>query len=304
MKIKMIYWIWLGAMMLASCDKEDDLTPSGEREDYFSVSASDTIGDPEAALRYRFYSCNKVHLLFNDTLQHEQRGTYADGTPYWFTEVIDLPYTIESTGSGLRFLYLTDLEDQKKGAEFVEKYILPHVSGEMRPYSVFLVEKLEQKKESKWKIIDYYAGRRCLAVNVASILEMDDEEEIAEWSTDLFYYMIISKINSWDKEALEEFYAVCAPYYDEYYTTYAEELGWSKKPTNEQLLELGFIGGPSGSFFEEQEEDFENYMDALFYWEEDEPFEEYYAGYAKVLRKYEILRNIIEDHGYKFNRGE
>ena len=203
MKIKMIYWIWLGAMMLASCDKEDDLTPSGEREDYFSVSASDTIGDPEAALRYRFYSCNKVHLLFNDTLQHEQRGTYADGTPYWFTEVIDLPYTIESTGSGLRFLYLTDLEDQKKGAEFVEKYILPHVSGEMRPYSVFLVEKLEQKKESKWKIIDYYAGRRCLAVNVASILEMDDEEEIAEWSTDLFYDMIISKINSWDKEALE-----------------------------------------------------------------------------------------------------
>ena len=45
-------------------------------------------------------------------------------------------------------------------------------------------------------------------------------------------------------------------------------------------------------------------MDALFYWEEDETFEEYYAGYAKVLRKYEILRNIIEDHGYKFNRGE
>ncbi|MDE7074137.1 MAG: hypothetical protein K2O69_03685, partial [Odoribacter sp.] len=89
--MKKIYIALLFLAGLSACTKEDDLTPSGARDDYFTVSPDAT--DPESVLRREFYNSTGVHLLFNDTIRHEQDGTYADGTPYYVTETIDLGYS-------------------------------------------------------------------------------------------------------------------------------------------------------------------------------------------------------------------
>lgn len=296
--MKKLIWILLGALAWVSCEKEDDLIPSKQRDDYFSVSASDTVNNPEAALRYHFYEKNKMHLLFNDTLRHENRGTYNDGTPYWFTEVIDLGYSIESEGADFQFEYLTDLDEQKKGVEFAEKYILPHLSGKMRPYSLLLLKNLEEYDDYEEEFVESYAytGMRCMALNVGSVLELEDEEDIAECSADIFYNMVSAKIKSWDKEAMEDFYFFCDEYYYEDYDVFFDS---SKKPEIEILWEYGFLDGKKKWFYKKSE-DLDSYLKALFYWEEDETIEEYYAGYDIVLKKFSILKNLIESNGYKF----
>lgn len=279
--------------VLISCNKEACLEPTGVRDDYFSVSVDAT--DEVSVLRRDFYEKNKVHILFNDTLRHEQRGTYADGSPYWFTEVLELDYSMTSGGNNaLRFNYLKDIDEQKKGADFVERYILPHLVSPMRPYSVILFEKLEQKKGAKWKALDFYNGMRCFALSMQNIFDKDDDE-LKEFFADIFYDMIYNKLETMNDEVLETFYVFGAEFYDEYYM----DCGFDEKPSLEELLKLGFLGGLR-SFFYDKYDDMESYLEALFYWEEDSSFEEYYVEYPVVIQKYEILKKIIEDLGYKF----
>ena len=88
--MKKIYYIILLCLLTVtfSCNKEDDLEPTDMRYDYFTVSPD--ANDEESLLRRKFYEDHNIHLLFNDTLRHEQRGTYADGKPHWFTEQLAL----------------------------------------------------------------------------------------------------------------------------------------------------------------------------------------------------------------------
>ena len=113
--MKKIYYIILLSLLTVtfSCSKEDDLEPTDMRYDYFTVSPD--ANDEESILRRKFYEDHNIHLLFNDTLRHEQRGTYADGTPHWFTELLDLSYDITTTKNETRFTYIRDHQKQEEG---------------------------------------------------------------------------------------------------------------------------------------------------------------------------------------------
>ena len=299
-----IIWILFGVLLWASCNKEDDLTPSGAKDDYFTLSPSDTINNPVNGLRYHFYEKHNLHLMFNDTLRHENRGYYADGTPYWYTEVIDFSYSMEGTPGTYRWEYMTDFDEQKKSAVFVEKYILPHLTGVMSPYSVFLVKKLENLYSGRWRVRDYYVGMRCFVLNVSKSLELEEGERTKRFCDTLFYNMMYSKIYDMSfkekEKLLADFWAPSQKYHGEYYEDFYEKLGWeSEEPTDEELYELGFIKGYSGSF-PYTSSDWRDFLQKIFYWYEDVPFEEYYAGYPVILKKYEILKEVVEDLGYKF----
>lgn len=299
-----IIWILLGALMWVSCDKEDDLTPSGKRDDYFTLSPADTVNNPLNALRYRFYEKNNVHLMFNDTLRQEDRGTYADGTPYKYTEVIDFSYSMEGAPGNYDWEYVTDFEEQKKSAEFLDEYILPHLGGTMSPYSVFLVKDLKKDNNAQ----DYYSGMRCFVLNVSGMLELEEDEEIAEYSNVLFHNIMLSKFNTMQyddegKKAFEEFGSFSKNYYGKYLNTFEQ---WkTKDPTDEELWEIGVFrfvnAGWFGKFILTEHADRLDYLEKIFYWKEDVSFEEYYAEYPIVLKKYAALKKVVEDLGYKFN---
>ena len=53
----------------SACQKEDDLTPRGEKNNWFAPAIDAT--DAESVLRRKFYDDTDCYLLFNDTLRHE-----------------------------------------------------------------------------------------------------------------------------------------------------------------------------------------------------------------------------------------
>lgn len=303
--------IYIALLFLAglfSCTKEDDLKPSGARDDYFTILSDAT---PELKLRKEFYEQNGVHLLFNDTLRHEQDGTYADGTPYYVTETIDLGYSLTALNTQIQWTLLTDYEDQKKAADLVVKYILPHMTGSMKPYSVWMLQDLKLFEfvnwfvGSQWVSKNYYSGMRCLALNYGKMALWSDEEAV-EACQNIFYDLIYGKIKDLD---IPEFYAFC----EKYYWEDLETCGYSGESDNEEealkfAYQLGFLEcfededwdtGEIYYYFQGSEKDLQSYLKLLLTLKDDEDWKEWEI-YPIIYQKLEILKDLIEGLGYKF----
>ena len=218
-----IYHFLILCLLLGSCQKEDALKPPGERDDYFSVP--ENANDPESVIRRKFYTDHGVHVLFNDTLRHEQRGTYADGTPYWFTETVDLSYSQrQDLGKLLQFDYLDSQEKKENAIKFIENYVLPHLGSSIRPYSFLLLNNLCDWYRNKWREINYYEGERCLALNMKTILDTEDEQVYSDYCTTIFQSIVTNKIsNLEDQTALEQFETYSDQYYWYAYVDFYED---------------------------------------------------------------------------------
>lgn len=158
---KIYYFLFL-SLLLGACTKEDALEPTGANDDYFTVPATAT--DPESVMRREFYEETGVHLLFNDTLRHEQRGTFEDGNPRWYTETVDLGYSMTSFDDAPALTYLQTKQEKEKAVEFVSKYILPHLGQAVRPYSFLMVNTIYGRDPDTYRkgILKYYIGMRTI----------------------------------------------------------------------------------------------------------------------------------------------
>lgn len=280
-------------VFMQSCSKEDELTPSGVVYDYFMVPADAT--DEESVLRREFYERNGVHLLFNDTLRHEQRGTYEDGTPIWYTEMIDFNYNISSAGAGTYFFeYLSDQDSREVAAEIVEEHILPHLGEGWRPYSFLLLNKIETLNILGRRVeTDCVSCLRSLAIGIGKAISMSTEEQAA-FSKGMLVTLVNDRIEDLDESLFAEFYLPCQQYYLQNYT----DFGLSEEPTDEELYELGFVYNSLWVFPDERTDRkyFVQYTVEL----SEEEFRAKYGNYPIVMQKYEIIRQIISDMGYKF----
>lgn len=290
--------------MLNACEKEDALEPSGKNDDYFSVSA--TSSNATDKLRYEFHEETGIHLLFNDTLRHEQRGTYADGTPYWFTETVDLNFLMTSHGDGdYSFDYLTDYSTQETAAEIIKNYLLPHMGKALRPYSVLLVQQIKNYDSyyEEYEYLDYVDSWRCLALSVGDPSSMT-EEELTDLMKEVLYTILENKLEDDAYEPiLEVFASYCADYYYEYWEDC--ELPSGMDPTNltqEDYYELGFLSEPDSYWadFPNQRTDILDYFDYI-YNEDESTFKNEFANYPIVIAKYDLLKQIIVNtYGYIF----
>ena len=287
-----IYYIITLCIFIISCGKEDTLAPTGARDDYFTISPDAT--DPESVLRRNFYETNGVHLLFNDTLRHEQRGTNADGTPYWFTEIIDLGYSMTSLTSGLKFNYLQGQTIKETGIDFAENQILSHLGSQIRPYSILLAGQIYtyNRDQNTYKYYDFYNGMRCLAISCDKIPTMS-EDEIYTFRQSILLDIASNKIKNLESSVFTEFYSFCSEYYGEYYS----DLGISR-PTGDDLYAYGFISSYYSSF-PSRSNDVTAFTQALFNTKEQE-FKEKYANFPVIIQKYNIIKNIVMDMGFKF----
>lgn len=294
------YLICLSFTLACSCSQEDSLKPSGVKEDYFTIPADAT--DPISILRREFHDRNGIHLLFNDTLRHEQRGTFTDGTPFWFTETIDLAYNITNTSTNCFFDYLHDQTEMETGIHFVESYILPHLGQGLRPYSIFLPAQIyADDGYGNIEESDFVNNIRCLAISIGSIISQPEENQktIAQ---DMFYTLINDRIKSMNDQGLEAFYAHCDAYY---------RMAWEdcilpesmnlENLTQEDYYMLGFLEEPDNYWmsFPYKDNDLEDFLEAIIYTEES-VFKEMYAGYPVLIAKYDTLKQIVINLGYKF----
>ena len=299
---KLYFYFCLIALFAAGCAKEDGLEPSGIREDYFTVPEDAT--DPVSVLRRNFHERTGIHLLFNDTLRHEQQGTNPDGTPRWYTETIDFNYFITSLGSGnYSFEYLTDYDDMVAASEAVEEYILPYFQEKAYPYSLFLTQYCLSYNSNyeEYEDVGYIDGLRCLGLSTGDFVNMTDEEK-ATFGTDLIYNMVYNAIDnlSYDDPTLDPFTSYCEDYYYEYFDEV--ELPAGMDPENltiEDMYTLGFLEEADYYWgdFPSQNSDLRDYLQEVFYTDEAE-FRNTYAAYPVVIAKYEALKQIITDMGY------
>lgn len=68
-----ITWLILCVGVCIGCSDKEEVVPSDLKDNYFAVP--DDATDPESLLRKSFKQETGIHLLFNDTLRCELRGT-------------------------------------------------------------------------------------------------------------------------------------------------------------------------------------------------------------------------------------
>ncbi|MCQ4874663.1 hypothetical protein [Butyricimonas paravirosa] len=299
----------LVATMYISC-AEDDLTPNELAPDYFLEPYG--ASEADALLQKEFYAREKVYLLFNDTLRREYLGDDSEGNAVYSYQVVDMTYGLTSSSSIMNifeYQYMKSDAEKRTAVEFISEMILPSLGGDLRPYSVLLVDRIDQYV---YNYVDYvlsnpnvYAGWRCTAIAVKGVDNMTEEEQRA-YKSSLLKSMVANKVATLDQSIFDEFYSFCA----QYYSTYILGEGPVKEfiaqyPTEKDLGLLstygyGFNGYSYIVNFKAKNYDLDDYTNALFD-RSEEDFMNENADYPIVIKKYRILKKIIEDLGVIFN---
>lgn len=287
------------ALALASCAKEDALMPDfSNPSDNFAPKADDQ--SPEAQLRRQFFSQTGCYLLFNDTIQRELLGTDINGQPRYFTETVDLTYTVGQSASIMMkysYTYLQTMEQKQQLTDFLQQYVLPHLTRKLRPYSWLLCSIINSYKDSYSSPSQPYAAsnQRCVAVAGNYLLQRERTDAQKEQYAKRILYAIVGQLATNQSSAFEEFYQYSADYYDKDYSAF----GFTGTPTTAELNQIGFLGSTAISSFPSMTTDLSTYaLMAIQYTEEE--LAARYANYPIVQKKAAIVRKVLIELGYVF----
>lgn len=299
----------ISAAALTSCGNDDDIKPGTPEECYFENTYGSSAADLQ--LQADFFNRNKIYVLFNDTLRKEMKGVDADGNPYYDLRLVDIGYgmnvNMNPNTETIGFDYLTSDADKVQGVKFLEEKILPALGAPLRPFSFLLVDKINHAEMIYGSMMPdnpvIYSGWRCSAVALSGIGTMTEEEK-QSMRTTILESIVVKAIGTIDQSVFEKFYSYCAPYYSTYAMNEEAEAFIALHPT---MYDLGFLsaysyGTPNGFYiynFKAKNYDLDDYTSALFSMTEAE-FKTQYADYPIVLKKYDILKGIIEDLGMVF----
>lgn len=306
-----IFCVTVLILLGVACEKESDLTPGEGAVNYFEVPADAT--DEESVLRREFQKETGSYLLFNDTLRKELLGRDEDGFPLYSFETVELGYGIVSSAMDkFSFHYLENMEVKRAGAKFVQDRLLSLMDKSLAPYSILLVKTvmrspyLTEEGESdgfygESDPINYYSGTRCMAISIGDILNTDEEEQDV-----LMKNIVVGMINNIlgaRPSVMTSFYASGNEYYGKSgYMYYDLDL------YIDDLRELGFITGYfEYDYYEDdyyiefpsQSEDISSFLEVMF--GDEEAFLEENAEYPLVIEKYNLLKKIVKDLGFRLD---
>lgn len=290
----------IGMLFLAACS-EDELTPSGANDNPFAIQEGSN--DPVSVLRRQFFDDHKIHLLFNDTLRKEYGGKDAFDQDFWTVETLAPGYNLTAYRDNLHYELLSaaDIDAMEKGIVLVEQNILPHISGKMIPYSIFLVKTLEQEdRYDDYEPADAYLNMRTLIIPVDEWIAMDEEEQ-KEHASGILKAIVSNKFNDRSDEAAP-FFAYCQDYY---YKTIMDVIpDWDRNI--EDIYNLGMMtyyedywGDLEYDEFRSSSRDFTDFFDAVMN-RSEEDFAEEFGDYPIIMQKYHLMKETITNLGYIF----
>lgn len=304
MKKYMIYLSVLLCMGVAACSEEDRLTAEpDERASMFLPAESAT--DEESVLRRRFFEEEKSYLLFDDTLAKKPLGVDYNGDMRYELETIDLDYILggagQSSSSRYEFVFLSSIEEKRAAVEFVKSELHAHLSASLRPFSWLLAKEVvfvDWQGPVSHKIV---SGERCTAIALGEILSLSAEEK-KELGNEV-RVSALTGIVAAKGEVLKDFYAVSDGFYG--YSFYLE-YDQTEKGNMAYLLEHGFICKGAHPWFPNQE--YNGYCPKkekdcgafiqLVLNHTDEEIEEMYERAPLVIRKYGLMKGILDRLGY------
>lgn len=288
---------------LAACSSNEELlAPSGEDVNFFLPKEDDHSA--EAALRRDFFDETGIYLFFNDTLRHDLNGMDVNGAPVYVTEVLNFRYSLTGYyNAAYAFGYYQTQEEKAAAAEMIKADFLPHLSQNLLPFSVLLVNGIrESSYGSTWKDLAYKSNIYCIAIDTKDVMYLGagERREIAQAVLTKLVEKGIKDLN-WDDYQ--------GPFYDlipeKVVNSFMGDLipGWDRTQV-EALYELGFI-----SYYKDWSDEFYYDTPSSYDWEDffelvmNTPWEEIeaqYGAYSLLMQRMELVRQAILATGYKF----
>lgn len=300
-----IYIIGVAMVLLSSCSKEDPIEVQVDDTRYYFEPTPERTDD-EALLRRAFYDKYDIHLIFSDTLRHDSICPDFNGDTHYFTECIDMYYSVGNYSSGSTqntYKLFTNMEQKYKATKYLEEQIQPHFSEHMRPFSWLLVNDIAERTSStsKWTYPYAITGERCIAIALSTFFKLTPARVPA--FTQQVLNIIAAKMAKNNTKALESFYEVSNVYYKQTFT----EGDISNDENTKILREAGFfsrgknaIGNATNGVYPDNEVDVADYV-RLTIANTPEAIHKQYADYPLILRKDSIIRNLLEERGFIYN---
>ena len=288
----------LSVLFLAACGDEDDMlgTEYQDPTNYFMPDPSAT--DDTSILRREFQERNGSYLMFTDTLQHYQIGIDVNGDPKYFTELLNIQYSVGQTSSITdkhKYTYFTTIDEQRFAVDFMDQFILYHITGKLRPFSWFLAKTIEVKSNIGTTTRPFaVTGQRTIAVSLGQALRLSESGKKTLASrilNTIIGQMVINNMTSFT-----EFMALSDAFY-------ARSLTVPAGTTREKvLLEAGFISPATSQanfYYPTQRDDLSAYSLTIIS-NSEEKLQQTYGQYPLVMKKLEIMRKVLIELGYVF----
>ncbi|MCR5313739.1 MAG: hypothetical protein K6E54_08910 [Bacteroidaceae bacterium] len=255
----------------------------------------------EAEMRRSFFAEHGSYLLFNDTLQHIELGRDVNGNMQYFTELLDITYEVGSTSTTnnkFSFSIISTDENKKIAIDYLENYILPHISGKLKPFSWFLANKITRDYIGKISTPYAVAGQRAIIIATYLLPKLSDAQKIQY--TRQIMNTIIGKLATDNAAAFDAFTTISSQYYNQKFTTPE-----SDAENADILANAGFIckgqdelKTDQNGYYPSQYLDIQAYA-RLITANTMDVIKTKYAEYPLILQKSEIAYNILTSLGYK-----
>lgn len=317
--------------MLGACNRDiEDVEPSYADKNYFAVA--DKPGELNQLL-YKIYVDTGVPIFVSDTLSVETY-TNANGEEVSRVELLDLSYDIfgsatEQISDSIkdpRVVLCGDEAAMIKAAELMRDKVIPYLpkSGEGRGKCYFLVDSLKTQREWRnwttytqekaWTDFTIYNMTQGVVVGgLSEILTMTPEEQ------DLWCGRVIgAKTTAWlmenKTEELDSFYSVTNEgrtliqnYYNKYYDVVLSDyhsdmveaagmFGW--------YAEAPELDGGQRWTFTQEGDVMEYVARAYLYRGREDEFLSDYAPESKVYRKFQVIRELVDEFEATFGNAE
>ncbi len=283
-----------------SCSQEEGLTPDFNNPSANFAPSTDDMSD-EAQLRRQFYTQTGCYLLFSDTLQHKLLGTDINGQPRYFTETVDLTYTVgqsSSTTMSYTFTYLQQYAQKQQVTDFLTHYVLPHLTKGLKPYSWMVCNMINSYKDTYSGTVSHpYAAsnQRCVVVAGNYIVQRERTEQQLQQYAQRILNAIVGQLAVNQSAAFGTFYQYSAEWYETDYSA----AGIVGTPSNAELYQRGFLSSTGIASFPSMTTDLGTYALLVIQYS-DEQLAKTYGSYPLILQKAEAVRDVLISLGYVF----
>ncbi len=297
-KIQIILAACMAVMLMTACGEDDETLGTEYQDPTNNFIPNPSANDDTSVLRREFKEKYGSYLLFTDTLQHYQIGIDVNGDPKYFTELLNILYAV---GQSLpltdtqKYTYFTDIEEQRKVVDYMDQYILNHITGKLRPFSWFLAKTIEVRN-NRGEINRPFAacGQRTIVVSLGQALRLSESGK--KTLATRILNTIIGQLAQNNSSAFTDFFAISG-------ALYSRSMSVPEGTTrNEYLYQNGFISPASSSpnfYFPSQKDDLQAYSLIVISYT-DERIENTYGQYPLVMNKIKMMREVLTKLGYVF----
>ena len=310
MKYNILFFLSLSMLIsLVSCSEDEVNFPDYEK-DWFVME--DNAGDSVAHAGYQFYQKYKIPVFINDTIGTQQRVDLW-GNTYTYYKTLSLNFAMGGSASAYSDPYLNTMTFCDKSVvpsalRYLDSHIMPSVPKSIHIHSILLVENLQSRATGT----EVFNSINTLIIGNASQLASYTAEQTQSLKSTLLSLLVGKALtsNADYSEDLDLFYQVSRSLYSvsDIYNTSTWYFNKDRMPGcpfdpydysvtgKDKMLWAGFLDvDPANPYYSPSSP----LTDVQMYIKEylklgDAQFRSLYANYPNVIKKYEIVKPLID----------